>query len=217
MAIGRLVVGGLIQGVQGWSYGITLDIGNSGTGADAQAFAVQAYTDFLTSAWNTTSPGAVALKSLMTSGDQVTGVRFYDYPALGSPARVVGASTAGSQAGTGSNYQAPQVAVVASLLTGLAGRSNRGRIYIPYTGGQVNATLRLSTTPSAIATTVANWLSLLRTRTYAGSPVTPIVASATGSRPQIQTVRVDNVLDTQRRRRDKILSTNTGSAALIVP
>lgn len=216
MAYLRLSVVGTLQGNQTWSFSIATNAPASTTAGDVAAYAVQAYTDFLSAAWNTSATGTVALKTLVLSADSVTGVRAYWHANDAGPASITGASTAAAVAGTGISPSPPQCALVASLLTGFSGRSNRGRIYLPYTGGGVAATGRASKDPGQVATTVANWLSLVRTRSLGATATLPIVHGVNGNGFPITAVRVDNVVDTQRRRRDKITATATGNAGLVV-
>nr|CRY96152.1 hypothetical protein [uncultured prokaryote] len=213
-----VVYGTLASGAQGWSVGINLagpsgyPIGDPAINVAAQ----QLYADFLSAGWNTATTGALALASLAGTEAKVDGVRLYGYEGSASIAAVVGQSTGASVPGTGPTVMPPQVCLVATLLTGFAGRALNGRIYLPNQTGSMQTTGQTTRNVAQVAVSVANWLSLWRTRSYAGSPLTPVVLSSTAGLNDIQAVRVDNVLDTQRRRRDKVRPNLTGRAGLVV-
>lgn len=213
-----VVYGTLASGVQGWSIGINL-LGPSGypVGDPAiNAAAQQLYADFLSAGWSTATSGAVALAGLAGTEAKVDGVRLYGYSGNFTVAAVVGQSTGASVPGTGATVMPPQTALVCTLRTGLAGRARQGRIYLPHQVGGMTTGGQTSRNVGQVATSVANVLSLWRTRTYNGSNLVPIVAGATAGQLEVTAVTVDNVLDTQRRRRDKVKATTTGRAALVV-
>lgn len=220
MARVKLTLGGRLVGAQRWSVGVNLDAADTPPlAADLSAFATQAFTDFNTAAWSTATSGATALRALASSSATLDQVRAYYYPDGSAVATRIGASTNSAVAGTGSITVPPQCSLVVSTLTGVAGRSNHGRMYLPCLSVSVGTTTGLMTAPTtaAVATSVANWLSLLRTRAIAGgAPLTPIVSSTTGLSYIITAVRCDDVIDTQRRRRDKVAASSTSSVNLIV-
>ena len=216
MSHARIVIGGTLGGSQGWSIGITVQQDEAPTPNQAQAYAAQAYADFLSAAWNTSATGAAPIKNLVSTSGNVTGARVYFYPTGSTTASVSGVSTASPQGGVGTATNPPQTALVVSLLSGFPGRHNRGRIYLPLLTSGVDSNLRWSGNVQPVAVSIANWLSLVRTRALTDTPTAPIVGGATATNVAISTVRVDNVLDTQRRRRDKISATATGVASLIV-
>lgn len=101
-----------------------------------------------------------------------------------------------------------QCAVVTSLITNIPGRRTRGRLYWPFLAlGIDSETLRL--TPSdaqAIATVTGTWLHDVAAAFGSTGPLIPSVVSlAGGTSAPIVSVRVGDVVDTQRRRRDQLL------------
>lgn len=107
-----------------------------------------------------------------------------------------------------------QNAAVISLRSGTPGRSGRGRLYWPALGAALdNATLRLSTpTPSDAATGARTYLLAIQNALTAAldpSPATGLfhalnVFSPThNTRVQVNRLEVGDVLDVQRRRRDR--------------
>ena len=109
------------------------------------------------------------------------------------------------------------MAIVATLLTGRAGRSYRGRVYIPGTGATDASGNFTSALATGLATSVANFLSKAATRSLNGGVFIPSVTSATRlENTPITRVRVDNVNDTQRRRRDKVIATASSTVSIVV-
>lgn len=119
-------------------------------------------------------------------------------------------------AGAGTAYKPPQVAVVASLRSGSALASGRGRIYWPATGVPMeSSTLRLSnTTATSIANGFVTYLGAICAAAKAQlAPVSlvnffPAIYSPTKrTLTAVSSIRVGDVLDTQRRRRDALPET----------
>lgn len=110
--------------------------------------------------------------------------------------------------GTDNPSKPYQVAVVASLLTGRPGRSYNGRLYWPAIGAQIGiATLRLTAAQTqAIADATATLLRAIATAAPVGAALVPVVVShKLGTHQEVTSVRVGDVLDTQRRRRDSLV------------
>lgn len=116
--------------------------------------------------------------------------------------------------GTGPSTHPPQTAVVASLRTALPGRSGRGRLYLPATGLGLQSTLQMTETQATnIATAVKTWVSDLAATATAAYPAPGplhlfVVHSKKNNTAQdVSAIQVDTVLDSQRRRRDKLVGT----------
>lgn len=124
--------------------------------------------------------------------------------------------------GNGVSISMPnQCAVVASLLTGVPGARGRGRLYLPSLGVLVGTTGRIQPgTVGPLAASVQTLLNGLNTQVGAefDTDFTYVcVASGvgTGTNARVTTVRVGDVIDTQRRRRDAI--PETYSALAVTP
>lgn len=113
-----------------------------------------------------------------------------------------------SLAGTGQTIQAPQCAVVMSLLTARPGKRFRGRNFWPANNVQVGTTSRIIVpTTDDLATAWAALISKLGSQPSGGFPLTlyPIVATTAGAGlTKAVSVSVGNVIDTQRRRRSAL-------------
>lgn len=218
MAKLKLTLGGKLVGSQRWSVGFSFGPPDAAPSPSAlSALATQLFTDFNTSAWSATATAATPLRGIAGIGSTLDQARIYYYPGSSTVAAVIGQSSNAAVAGINSITQAPQTALVCSLLTGFAGRNNRGRIYLPALALSVGTTTGLMNGPDVqkVAVSVANFLSLAQTRSLGGATLLPIVGSPTAPPTAISAVRVDNVLDTQRRRRDNVVPDITGLATVI--
>jgi len=102
----------------------------------------------------------------------------------------------------------PQTSLVTTLQTNVPGRQARGRLYWPYLALTIDSTtLRVSSaTQLQIASSTAAWLQDLEDAYPGSESVQSAVISMTGgTATPITSVRVGDVLDTQRRRRDQLL------------
>lgn len=131
---------------------------------------------------------------------------------------LIGAAEAAWTAGKTTSVQArmpPQIAVVLSLRSTTPGSRGRGRLYWPAIGAQVDTTtLRLSVpTAAAAATAAATYLDGMATALKNALAPSPslidydlcVVSPTTGSKTRITRIEVGNVLDVQRRRRDRLV------------
>lgn len=110
--------------------------------------------------------------------------------------------------GTGTSVMPSVCCSVVSLLTGIPGRRMRGRMYVPYLNAGASSFRITSSEVSSILsqtkTRLNNWAAAL-TATGEGTSV-PVVVSEAGSLcTPVQQLRVGDVPDTQRRRRDSLI------------
>lgn len=118
--------------------------------------------------------------------------------------------------GTGAVTKTPQDALVLSLRTNTPGARGRGRMYWPALAASLSTQFQLTTpTPAAIAADAKTWLNAIGTQLnnyFIGIGATPRVVLSVRSvrdhqcRDVVQ-IQVGSVLDTQRRRRDKLPET----------
>lgn len=107
-----------------------------------------------------------------------------------------------------------QTSIVISLRSDVPGARGRGRIYWPALACSVSPTsLRLSTpAPADIASSMSNYLDLIETAIKEKLYPSPslidahltVVSPTSGTRTDIKRIQVGDVLDVQRRRRDKL-------------
>lgn len=120
------------------------------------------------------------------------------------------ATFAANQPGTATPRMGAQNAVVVSILTDTPGARGRGRIYWPACGATVGADLRLSSpTPTVVATAFKTYLDAIASALATAFPTIGFdlaVRSKTAkATPHAVRLRVGNVIDNQRRRRDSLV------------
>lgn len=210
----HIVHGGRVVGSQRWSVGHWLSTATASP-SQLSTLAEACFAAFKSNVWVGSAAGK--LQSVNTSQMTLDSCRAYLYPDVGDTATAVGISSGVALSGTASSFfGAAQVALVATLENGLAGRRNKGRMYLPQTAQVTQADLTLTpATTQAFANSVAGYLSAVRVLTVGGAPVNVVVSRLTALDP-ITSVSVDGVLDTQRSRRNKITAQRS-RAALIVP
>ena len=206
----RLGIKGTLPGGEAWSVNPTFDAFNSYQGIDASELNAVAL------AVRAVSVPAV-LRNLLSSAADITSFRVEGRnSATDLVMAAEAAPSGGAISGTGSPSKPYQTSIVASLLTGFAGASNRGRLYWPALGAVIGTNLRLSTpTPAAFAEAMANYLTAIQGAIsgVAGfSDSTLVVYSpTTGTKRVVTEISVGDVLDIQRRRRDKAVESRVAN------
>lgn len=213
----RLVMYGIMNS-DTWSCGVDIALPSGLTNitqAQLDAFAEQAWTDAKSQIWS----GTNSLQYLGTTTTRVLGIRAYLYQVGGAVAIRVGQSSSAAVTCNGTTPHPNQVALCVSLLTNFTGKSQRGRMYLPANAVPMQADGHVAaTTPPIVASQIANWLSLLITRSVGGQAIYPAVASEkTQGLTQITRVRCDDVADTIRARRNKLVATVRSSATVVIP
>jgi hypothetical protein len=206
MSYVRLIVRGTYDGVQGFSFGMDFKVLGVGpvAPADLSAWVTATGTPFAT--WFNAATGG--LKLLISPQGSISRRDAYFHPSDTGPAAFAASDSSGGGAGTASGIHPPQTAIVCSLQTGFTGRKNRGRFYLPgiavptdLTSGRI-ATTQVTAISLDAATFITNVNSIALAANAVGCAVMP-----TGD--IVTRVVVDNVFDTQRRRRNKIGPTFT--------
>jgi hypothetical protein len=176
---------------------------SSATGLQAWATAIAAYCSASTPA---------ALRALMSVGTSLVSVKT-TYQQGNLQVAAGQASLATAAVGTGTSVHPPQVACVFSLITGLTGRSYRGRCYWPATGATLDAggafTVVLATLATAFDTLIKVGIAQA-----AGAPPSGVAAVYSVTKDvttPLTSIRVGNGPDTQRRRKSRTESTGSVS------
>lgn len=144
-------------------------------------------------------------------------VRVYSYPAGGPHAAYIGYHAA-SIAGTTSDTSVlpNQICLVVSLRTNNAGRSNRGRMYMPLNGINLQPNAQLN---QAACTAIANgWATCFSDWNASGDNGQVVVMSRVGAGHTnvVSEVIVDSIPDTQRKRRNKVAAAFVQTAVVTV-
>lgn len=157
--------------------------------------------------------GPGPLLSIMGSDVTITAIRAYARLAGNPDATLVGENVS-PMGGAGTPDVPTQIAAVATLLTGAAGRANRGRVYWPIAG--CTGRRLTSGQNTTIAQETVDIISAQRTSVSSawGTDAGPVVGN---NGLLVTRVRVDDVPDTQRRRRNKVSPTSVVGIDVPVP
>lgn len=207
----KVVHGGAVAGGESWSFGIWYEI--TGLISLPSPSVMNTLIGHISTSFQTFW---TTLKARNQPGVDARSVSAYFY----RNGQLALQSNAGfaAVAGTASALQPVFVSRVVTLLTARAGRSYRGRCYLPYTGTNLSGSTNLwnsdSTTLTAMQTlinqTTSNVLGDL-----AGTTAGPVIYSnTTGSHEPVTSIRMDNKPDTQRGREGRLAATLFDTATI---
>jgi len=204
--LAHIVLTGSLAGNEIWTSRTTIKY--SAAPSSEAAFAADLDAMVGDAGWSTYQDYQVAH---LRPADSLDSLRGYFYPVWPGAASLV-AEHPINEVGSGASAVMPnQVALVGTLLTGLSGRRNRGRMYLPMTSfaltGQGQTDLTGCTNH---ANAIKAFLEAVGGH-YAGGGT--YVASSVGSTANLITqVRVDSRPDIQRRRANREAATTSFSA-----
>lgn len=206
----KVTINGSMGTSERWSTGFTLGFGDV---LDNQECALLA-EDIGQAIAATTSNPLGSLLNLISSVGSITDVSVYSYGASGPAVAGATYTLPSAKFGSGTPQCPPQTAVVYTLLTDSPGASRRGRMYWP----AVNPTMSNSFKSSAAAAGRNDMAIFLATVEALAAPFGSFLVSVYSPKLDeltvVSRVRSDDVLDTQRRRRDTLIPV-TGSAQII--
>lgn len=193
----RLVSSGALPGGEIWQTGLWIQMADPITSTDDLILALAVPQTAFNTMWNT-------LKSRWSGGVKAQRLNgyYYDGGEFGDSVTYSAELPLDENEGTGTPVMPNQCAVVASLRTGHAGRSFRGRMYLPLIKSGLGTNAEMDTfEPQIVADAVRDCISSIN----AGpGPVCVVSQTETASTP-VTIVEVDSIVDTQRRRRNKML------------
>lgn len=199
----RVSLKGALPGGEVWSVN---PVWKFATPAAIDATACAAYAN---AAANQAIPTSVT--DLMSGTTTFTGARVEAREADGTLERVAEVLRVTPTAGTGAQGHPFQTSLVYSLLTASASASAKGRMYWPATGILTSTTtLRANlTTVSNALTGMKSYLALITTGLNAVPGASTLALNVwspkNGSGTLVTSLRAGDVLDVQRRRRDRII------------
>lgn len=202
MALYRADFQGTIYGIEEFQHGLHFSSSDSAAGLAADAAA----------AWLTVLADAAA-NTFYTTGVVWSQVNVSELGATPAAPIVTSAQAVIADGGTSTDTSLPaQCSPCVSLSTSTAGSRARGRMYLPPPDGSA-----VSTTGRLIAGFRTAWIGALDTffATMAGNAATCVVVSAVGgvyTTYVVNTIRMGDVVDTQRRRRNNIAEVYTTAA-----
>lgn len=207
----RLVQFGTLSAEQEWSIGLGLGPVAPVTPTNDAMATWLGDAEAATLTWM--SGGDHAPNLLMSNDCTYLGNRLYYYPANATSAELVAERLFSSPpAGVGGNIMDQRTSIVASTLTGIAGRSFRGRRYIPCDGATLTLHQLDVNEITGLADAEATLFTTLGAVAFLTTSLQPVIVNNRDFPTAITQVRVDSKLDTQRRRSDKIGALHTISA-----
>jgi hypothetical protein len=209
----HVVFGGPLVGGEQWESGFWVEGALPPDEGAANALAELWYGQMTD---DDTSGGLVVFGTAFWSVDiSVTYCKIYAYPTGGPSATIIGEHDPTPYAGTVARSVPNQCSLVISLRTGLAGRSHRGRMYLPI-GTLDGGTL--GQVPESTASNCGDiWAACFTDWNASGDNGTVVVmSSAKTSAAPITSVVVDTKVDIQRRRAMKQSATGSSGHPVTV-
>lgn len=196
----RVVFHGTAPGGEIWETGFWMM--NTGVVSQANADAL-AFT--LVAEFNATDDsGAMRITMQQIGGATYswTTIRVYAYPDGGTKAAFIGESVLATPvAGLHSTVLPNQCALVLTLLTGAAGRSQRGRMYLPCNA--LNLQTSGQAAPTDISPIAAAWAKAFTDINASTTGKIVVVSQKLVAARNVTSVRADTKIDIQRRRANK--------------
>jgi hypothetical protein len=212
----KLVAGGTLESVQSWSTSFYVKVG---TAADAAAS--QAITDTLVGQLATFFPAWVnGIKGQWQADTTWNSLKGYYRVPNSAVVNHVSVPAVAAISGANVNYMPPLLATVCSLRSTTPGRSGRGRMFIPFTGGPTGADSQVTAamTGNVGLSTKTMFDSINAAAPAAGGYASFVVGVASfhvGAFYPVRSLVVDSILDVQRRRQDRLISAHTDTRALV--
>lgn len=163
------------------------------------------------------NPGSICMALLSTSL-YLTGARVEVRDDSTDALLAISIATRGTpEVGSTTPLRGHQSALVVSLRTDTPGGSGRGRLYWPCVGGAVDAQLRLnSASQVAFLPQMATYLHAMESALATAFPTIgfdlAVRSRQTHTTPHVNKIQAGNVIDTQRRRRDKLIESYVNAA-----
>jgi len=190
----KYVITGTLRGGEIFETGFWSDL-PAGSQAELQD-AVDTEADNVESDFGGTGP-----RVLLDPGSAYTSVRAYAYNG-GNTAEFVATSAVTGTPGTGNTTGIDKMCCVATLLTGAAGRRARGRMYLPASGASLTNGQFTSGPLSDVATALQTHFDR-----FDGHAV--VLSQVAGTARPITAVRIDSLVDIQRRRGNALVAATT--------
>nr|CRY96802.1 hypothetical protein [uncultured prokaryote] len=204
-SVARFVFSGALPGGEIWNTGLMIDYPTPPS--DATALLADMTAIVADADWGTWFAEVGNLNVAGTTFDLFTAYYYSTFPGAADFQAEL-ALTGFAPGGTVAHPD--QVSIVATTLTGLSGRRNRGRMYLPMTGKAIATASQLTDANcSDVATAVVDLIHAIASNT-AGAEAA-VVSSVGSTKHLITAVRCDSRPDIQRRRanRQTVLHTET--------
>lgn len=207
----RMTMGGRLGVADSWSVSLGLSSENMpASGVDLDTWLSSISDDIL--GWWSANDGGVS--SIQSNSTHLDVARAYATRAGQTAAYAVGQHIFTAPAGVNSALNPQQSAMVATLRSTQAGRSGRGRIYVPAVGAQLQNSQFKADDVNSVAAATAELCTAINGSTLAGGQTHVVVAGLVYPWPVVDAIRCDSIPDNQRPRRRKMVSTFFGNAGV---
>lgn len=195
--VSRIVFSGIMPNGEIWSTGFWVQGATPDSAATANALAELAFDEF--SANDTSGAMRLVFNNLANAQTIWNEVKAYCYPSGGPSAQFIGSYTIPSPlVGSGDGTLPNQCALVLSLRSGFAGRSKRGRMYLPATGATLLSDGQMD--QSVLASITNGWALGFSDWNAASDGKIVVVSQHLDSAVQVSSVICDSRIDIQRSR-----------------
>lgn len=209
----HVVLGGALPGGEQWESGFWVSDAGVSTPAAANALCELVYSSLVSTDEDQNALSYLA-EQFLNAGSTVAYCRCLVYTTEGTHAQFAGEYTPPSALGGSASGSMPnQVACVVTLRSDAAGRSYRGRMYMPATGAAVGTGQFSNPIVDAFCTKWAGFFSDWDSSGDNGKIV--VVSSTKTSAVEVTRVTVDTRPDIQRRRAKSQLPAHTASAVVM--
>lgn len=191
----RLTVGGPLGTASDWSNTLEYALGAPITSLATLQTIVNATFAALSA--------STAFKAGLCSDTYCNSVKALVYNSDTGPADLVATSSGTAFVGTTGAVHAPQVCVVASLRSNVAGRSYRGRIFTPYRGSTIGTSGVITSGGQTLVAAYVNAINTAFVTAAVSSSVSPawiVYSPKTGSLTPLASILVGTQCDTVRHR-----------------
>lgn len=205
MIFNKVRISGTMPGGEVWSINPCFGVGGGTEAVEEYGDLLEWATDIASLNTNKIFPAAPL--EILSTAARITQVRTEFYDPTGKLTQVAEIGATSAAVGSFTPNKPFQSAMVVSLRTGRAGRSYRGRLYLPALNVTLTpATLRIDPAiRNGVSSQMAAWLRDIANVAPGVPRIDPVVVSQTiGVVTGITNVEVGDILDTQRRRRDSL-------------
>lgn len=211
----KVVIRGHLQSSQTWSTGIWLSVTR-----DSGPLTAPNLNSIVANLEGGLATFAATMEPFLGAAGTIDGLSAYYYQLGEVEAELVSDAAVGPYVGSaGGNVHSTRDALVTSFLTGFSGASMRGRSYFPLQACTLGSDQQVSasntaTISGAYATLLTTWNGLNLNPDNLIEQVASVASHTKNLITPITTCRTDSLVDTQRRREDKLTSLHTESHAV---
>lgn len=198
--------GTLFDGQERFSTSFALE---SVDGQDVLPSAMGDWCDDVMTLLGSADLGASSLRAMISSRGTIERVRLYYYPDSGAPALFAASSVVPAIDGQSTAAFPPQCSLAISLLTQVAGKRFRGRMYWPHIGGALTTAGKSTLATQSLTTNIATTLATINALAQIDIGVIGVHSAASDLVTPVTRVSIGDVIDTQRRRRDDMVEVRT--------